>query len=1073
MLVSLNLRDTPVGYRPARGPSAQVTFTYNQREAYQPATFGYFNVGPKWTLNWLSYIQDDPLTAGASVLRAVAGGGAVLYSGYSAATGAFTAETRDAALLVRLVAQDGSVSYQRRLADGSVEVYAQSSGATAYPRRLFLSQLIDPAGNAITLAYDSQIRLTTLTDATGRVTTFSYELAAKPLLLTRVTDPFGRSAQLTYDASGRLASITDVLGLVSSFAYNAGSFITAMTTPYGTTQFVAAESGTYRSLEITDPLGAKEAVVYRHNTPGVPFSESVVPSGLTVSVYNAYINERNTAYWNKHAQALSPGDYTKARIKHWTHSPDGSKTWYTLESLKQPQERRVWFSYPGQDSNAWHSNVMAGTLDQPSTIARVLDDGSTQLYRYDYNAFGKPLRAVDPVGRETRYEYAANGIDLLRVKQVTPSGEQLIAEVTWNSQHRPLTVRDAAGQVTTYTYNSAGQMLSMTDPLGQVTAYEYDPLGQLTREVNPAGTTAWAYTYDAAGRVASRTDSEGHTVTFAYDALDRLTRVGYPDGSAETYAYDKLDVASRTDRLGRTTTYAYDAVRNLTEMTDPAGRLTRYGYYADGVLKTLTDPNGNLTTFERDLQGRPTARVYADGSRETYAYEPSTARLKSRTDPLGQRTDYAYARDDRPSAVDYVGALEPTAPLRFMYDPAYPRLTQRIDGDGTTAYTYHPAGSLGALRLAQEDGPFANDTLAYTYDALGRLQSRTVDAVADSFAYDVLGRLVSHATPLAEFAYDYLGATTQRTRRSVVGNAVAACPGSVRNEHAAEHNTCTGIGHAYGIQRRTAATLVSTWQYADNLHDRRLESIQHQGGASGADPGTLPRSYAYVTDPENRLLAQTESVAGTPTRTWAYGYDPADRLTQALASPGGTYAYTLDAADNLLGQQTPTGAASSTYDALNQIVQRNSQPLTHDAAGNLTGDGVRTYAHDAEQRLLRIGYTGTGRSTAFRYDAFGRRTAVIESDGTTATETRYRWCGERLCQARDAADTVTRRYYDEGELAVGASADSADMATFYAEDHLGSIRDLRTADGQVLASYDYDPYGIPTRVSETNVSHPG
>lgn len=239
MLVSLNLRDTPVGYRPARGPSAEVTFTYNQREAYQPATFGYFNVGPKWTLNWLSYIQDDPAVPGGSVLRAAAGGGAVLYGGYNATSGAFTAETRDAARLVRLVGQNGAVSYERRLADGSVEVYAQSSGATAYPRRLFLIRLIDPAGNAVALTYDSQLRLTTLTDASGRITTFGYELAAKPLLLTRVTDPFGRSANLTYDASGRLASITDVLGLVSSFTYDAGNFITAMTTPYGTTQFVS------------------------------------------------------------------------------------------------------------------------------------------------------------------------------------------------------------------------------------------------------------------------------------------------------------------------------------------------------------------------------------------------------------------------------------------------------------------------------------------------------------------------------------------------------------------------------------------------------------------------------------------------------------------------------------------------------------------------------------------------------------------------------------------------------------------------------------------------------------------
>ena len=88
-----------------------------------------------------------------------------------------------------------------------------------------------------------------------------------------------------------------------------------------------------------------------------------------------------------------------------------------------------------------------------------------------------------------------------------------------------------------------------------------------------------------------------------------------------------------------------------------------------------------------------------------------------------------------------------------------------------------------------------------------------------------------------------------------------------------------------------------------------------------------------------------------------------------------------------------------------------------------------------------------------------RRLQGIENDGTTDTETGYLWCGERICQARDATDTVTRRYYAEGELAVSATGD---VATFYAEDHLGAIRDprsairdLRMGDGQVLASYDY------------------
>lgn len=232
MVVSLRLKDTPVGYRPPKGAPVFVTLTYNQREATQPANFSYFNVGPRWSLNWLSYIVDDPALPGASVSRAVAGGGGKTYAGYNSTTGAFQAERKNGAVLVRIL---GTTSYERRLPDGSIEVYARSDGAATYPRRIFLSRRLDPAGNAVELAYDGQLRLTTITDATGRVTTLEYGRPDWPLVVTRVTDPFGRSAELTYDANGRLTAITDVLGLTSSFVYNTASQVTSLTTPYGTT----------------------------------------------------------------------------------------------------------------------------------------------------------------------------------------------------------------------------------------------------------------------------------------------------------------------------------------------------------------------------------------------------------------------------------------------------------------------------------------------------------------------------------------------------------------------------------------------------------------------------------------------------------------------------------------------------------------------------------------------------------------------------------------------------------------------------------------------------------------------
>ena len=78
-----------------------VTFTYNQREASQPAIFRIFNISPKWTLNWLSYIQDDPQEKARNVVRYMAGGGSVTYTRSDPYTDEFERESRDGSLLVQ------------------------------------------------------------------------------------------------------------------------------------------------------------------------------------------------------------------------------------------------------------------------------------------------------------------------------------------------------------------------------------------------------------------------------------------------------------------------------------------------------------------------------------------------------------------------------------------------------------------------------------------------------------------------------------------------------------------------------------------------------------------------------------------------------------------------------------------------------------------------------------------------------------------------------------------------------------------------------------------------------------
>jgi YD repeat-containing protein len=48
-----------------------------------------------------------------------------------------------------------------------------------------------------------------------------------------------------------------------------------------------------------------------------------------------------------------------------------------------------------------------------------LDDGTSQVTEFTYNDQGQLTSAIDPLGRQTVYTYAANGIDLLEVRQTT------------------------------------------------------------------------------------------------------------------------------------------------------------------------------------------------------------------------------------------------------------------------------------------------------------------------------------------------------------------------------------------------------------------------------------------------------------------------------------------------------------------------------------------------------------------------------------------------------------------------------------------------------------------------------
>ncbi len=1107
MLVSLNINDAPVRYQPPRGPAVKFQVTYNERDPNQPPVFNYSNLGNQWTFNWLSYVQDNPANTNANVTLRVRGGGAEIYT--SLGNGQFAVQPESRTQLI----QTSTNSYERVYSDGSMDVYTNADSGS--PRKVFMTQTVDPAGNAVNFIYDSNFRIVSVVDAIGQVTTVTYGStnATNSLFykITQVTDPFGRFATFQYNGSGQLTNLTDVIGITSAFTYGAPSeadFINSLTTPYGTTTFTnnnASFSG--RWIQITDPLGGQERVEFTQGAPGVNESDpaNLIPTGLDTYGFNDDIAARTSFYWDKKAMLAMQGsiDYTKAKQYVWLRESGNFQTLSgTLESLKQPLENRVWYNYPSQPRGDEE-----GTLDTPTVIARVLDDGSTQIQQYQYNSIGNPTEAIDSSGRTTLMTYATNNVDLLSINQIAGGATNVLGQFTYNSLHLPLLSVDAAGQTNAFGYNIYGQLTCITNALNQVVALAYDTNGYVTNISGSLPDAPFSQSYDAYGRVRTVTDSQGYAVTYDYDNLDRSTKITYLDGTFQQMVYKNLDRVMTKDRRGHWTRNIYDARRELTAVEDPAGRVTTFDWCTCGSLAGITDPLGQTTTWLRDLQGRVTTKIYQDGTQLNYAYENTTSRLKSMTDAKNQTTSYSYFNDNDLKQVAYNNAVIATPSVSFTYDTNYNRLLTMSDGVGTTAYSYYAVtnGQLGAGKLQSVDGPFANDTITYAYDQLGREVSRAINGAAQQSTYDSYGRMTMVTNVLGSFTNAYLG-TTARVSTNFYPNG----------------------------QKLVLA-------YFSATNDFRLQQIQNL-----LPNGQNLSAFNYGYDADGQITNWTEQAdAATPT-AYTYQYDAADQIVGAALNSTGVgaallkqFVYSYDSAANRTSEEigtttnAPTAISQSSYNSVNQLASRTSSggpmrfkgslnetgtvlvagsPATMKAYTNFTGyanvglgtnviqiiasdysghsntnkfqvivtnNGVaetisfdlngnetfvvtatstNAYQWDAANRLLSI--TGPTNQSLFTYDGFGRRIQIIElQNGMAVSTNKFVWCGTQLCEQRDATGaTVTKRFFGQGEQISGVNY-------YFTRDHLGSVREMTDASGTIQARYDYDPYGRRAKIS--------
>jgi RHS repeat-associated protein len=1020
-----------------------------------------------------------------------------------------------------------TVGFQRRLSDGSIEWFTQPGAmpGSTYAQ-WFLTMVVDPQGNAVTINYDSKLRITSLTSADGLSTTFSYDdlsTDASKLRVTKVTDPFGRSARFVYDSQGRLSSITDVLGIQSTYIYlpdtsclpsndqpsndpvvgpDTTDFICALKTPYGTTKFSytndtappRAGSPSRRSVTIVDALGRTSRVEYRNKAPGIPDQDpSITVPGTRssdatdgIATTNLYLSFRNTFIWDWYQYNQAGGDtakqsdtldYSKAKLIHWLHLDDNSND-RVMESSKEPLENRIWYDYAGQTLPYFR-----GTSNQPRHVGRVLPNGRTQLWTYAYNGFGHVTKATDPLGRQTTYVYDVNGVDLLSVSNTTPQcssgtcspASDLLATMTYNAQHGPLTVTGANGQTTHYTYNDRGQLATTTDALGHAWSNDYDVQGHLLGIYRPTPGRWWQspqYIFSYDGRVTNRVvdiwygpNTTDPSVTVTYDDADRVTSRKYLDGSSEQFGYTLLDLTSSTNRWGGITHLSYYPDRTVQYITDPSGNVSTYYYSPNGRVSDIWYPTTPCTGvgvcsgpdtigFTRDLEGRVTATSYPDLTQNDIVYDAA-----GRIDHDSTRT-FTYSDDGTVARIDY--PAQSGLYQNFFYDSRYPRVTQISRGVplkswvDSTSHVYSPVTSpptLGANRLSSVGtfsgvvaglAPPLRASVSYVYDELDRVQTRTVwdggpNGVPETFTYDEAGNVASVTNALDTFTYSY-----------------------------DELSRLTGIQSLHGPQGWVA--------YFPLTNGRRQEALGYMD--SHGQYG-VQFDYTYhanlITAFGLNYSNQLDPGGPSGESWWYYGYDGAKRLTGTnFVPPTGTSSqvtYTYDPHGNIAyitgvvrngaanwGYYTPADQSSfMSYDS-----QGNPTALKYYGVLDIAGysHGPEQYTWNAANQLTKV-TTSAGESD-FGYDQAGHLQVVTEQvAGTVVADRRYMWCGGTPCLEYDwlVGRGASKRYFAQGWVAGDGSK------FYYIRDKLGSVRAVVDSNSRLRAKYDYDPYGLRIKVA--------
>jgi RHS repeat-associated protein len=833
--------------------------------------------------------------------------------------------------------------------DGTAKIYHYED--TRFPHHLtgislmeasgtitrYATYAYDTAGKAIltehtagqerfTLTYDTAAQ-TTVRDAanTAEVMTFATNLGVKNLV-SKINQSDGKTLTQTFDAQNNLTCQKDEEGRVTTWTYNATNRRTSMT---------EGQTGTCTNPA---PTAATRTTTYQYLSPTLDLP-TVIESP---SVYAGGARRTSITYSGNLPVAITQSGYTPAG------NPVGRAV--TLGYNASGQVTRL--DGPRSDvadvtTISYYECTTGGACGQLKSLTNAL--GHTTTYD-SYDAAGRLLRATDPNGLITTYQYDPRG-RVLSVTATPPAGTARVTQYRYTAAGDVSFVGLPDGRTLTYTYDAARDLRRIQDNLGNRIDYAYDAKGNRTKE----------YTYDPSGTLVRSLD-------LAYDLRNRVSALN-AGGSLTQQLHDAVgNLVRATDpNANPATEHQYDGLNRLLRTVDALGGATAYAYDVNDRPAQVLAPNAAATAYAHDDLGNLLEERSPDRGRTTYAYD-AAGNLVSATDARGVTASYSYDALNRVSAVRYTSSsTSGPSPedITYRYDVGdncafgVGRLCAVQDASGTSEYGYDPFGNVTEQRKSELGVTYVT---RYTYDAADRLTSLTYpDGRLVTYARDGAGRVSAVATTAPD--------GTATTLASGIGYRA--------------DGLLTTLTYGSGLPETRTHDLQGRLTYQSlGAADTRLYGYDANGNLTALQ--SLPQVSAYGYDPLDRLNA--EQPEGETPRS--FGYDPNGNRTR---DGTGNYAY-LAASNRLVS--APDGTV--TLDAAGNTLADATRSLRYDLSGRLSEvsvNGRLAASHVYDHRGLRTRKTTAQATTLYHYDLGGR--LLQETDATGQARATYAWLDDR------------------------------------------------------------------------------